>query len=160
MSPRHLFSIGLTTIAALSISVEARDLYIGLEIPPMPAGCSHREGMLLGTSFAYDRIVCNGTEIVLLQRFKERRGNLAYWSVIDELHLPTGTSKSTALEVPLCTSKAHPNDTILAIGRWAKAKDGSFIAKNVSRAWRFNLGKGKIEAISTRGVSCEGDDPD
>lgn len=162
MSPRQLSSIVLVPLVGLSSSVEAKGSYVGLEMPPMPTGCLHREGMLLGTSdsLAYERMACNGTEVVVLQRFKERRGKVAYWNVIDELHLPRSTSKSTALEVPLCTSKAHLNDSVLAIGRWTKGKDGSFVAKSISHAWRFNLAEGKIEAISTRGVSCEGDSPE
>jgi len=118
--------------------------------------------MVLGSSdsFAYERLVCGGSEIVLLQRFKERRGKRAYWEVVDELHLPASTARKQALEVPLCSSSAHPDDAILAIGRWTTAKDGSFVAKDISSAWRFNLAKGKIEAISTRGITCEGDNPD
>lgn len=146
----------------MSVSAEAKDSFVGLEIPPMPAGCSHHESMVLGTSdsFAYERLSCDGKEVVLLQRFKDRREKLAYWEVVDELHLPKRTLKSQALDVPLCSSSSYPNDPILAIGRWTKAKDGSFIAKDISGAWRFNLVEEKIEAISPRGVSCEGDNPD
>lgn len=162
MKPHYLSSIVLVPLAAMSISAEAKGPFMGLEMPPMPAGCSHRESMAPGTSgsFAYERLACNGKEVVLLQRFKDHRGKLAYWEVIDELELPARTSNSQALDVPLCSSSSYPKDSILAIGRWTTAKDGSFIAKNISRAWRFNLVEGKIEAISQRGVSCEGDNPE
>lgn len=162
MYPRRVSTVGLVSLAALSISVEARGSFVGVEVPPTPHGCSHRESMVLGPSdaFAYERMVCNGIEIVFLQQFTERRGKLAYWKVIDELHLPPGSLQRTALEVPLCSSNAHPYGSILAVGRWTKRKDGAFVATDISHAWRFNLAEGKIEAISTRGVYCEGDDPD
>lgn len=162
MVSRYLSGIFLASLAAASISVEARGSYVGREMPPTPDGCSSLEGMVLGSSdsFAYERLICSGSEIVLLQRFKERRGKRAYWEVIDELHVPASTARKQTLAVPLCSSRIHPNDAILAIGRWTTAKDGSFVAKDISSAWRFNVAKGKIEAISTQGITCEGDNPD
>lgn len=157
-----LLAIFLATVAMPSISIAARTSFIGHEIPPLPLGCESKESMLLGASdaFAYDRLICNGSEIVLLQRLKDRRGRKAYWEVIDQLRLPTRTAKSHALEVPLCSSRSRPNDSVLAIGRWTTAKDGSFVAKNISRAWRFNLTRARIEAISPGEVSCEGENTD
>lgn len=162
MVSRYLSGIFLASLAAASISVEARGSFVGREMPPTPDGCSSRENMLLDSSesFAYERLVCSGSEVVLLQRFKERRGKRAYWEVVDELHLPASTSRKHPLEIPLCSSSAHLNDAIFAIGRWTMTKDGSFVAKGISNAWRFNLAKGKIETISPQGVTCEGDNPD
>lgn len=157
-----LLAVFLATVTVSTFSIAAPTSLIGHEVPPLPVGCESKESMLLGASdaFAYDRLICNGSEIVLLQRFKDRRGREAYWEVIDQLQLPTRTSKSYALTAPLCSSKNYPNEPILAIGRWSPPKDRSFFAKNISRAWRFNLAQGRIEAISPGNVSCEGENAD
>lgn len=155
-------TIFLATLAMPSFSIAAPTSLVGLEIPPLPAGCKHQESMVLGASdaFAYERLLCDDREVVVLQRFVERRGKLAYWKVIDELRLPPVAHGQVLLEVPLCSSTSHKDEAILAIGKWETAQDGSFVAKNISYAWRFNLLSKKIESISTRGVSCEGDNPD
>jgi hypothetical protein len=157
-----LLAVFFVTVAAPTFSIAAPGSLIGQEVPPLPVGCESKESMLLGASdaFAYDRLICNGSEIVLLQRFKDRRDKKAYWEVIDQLQLPTRTSKSHALEAPLCSSRRYPNEPILAIGHWSTPKGGSFFAKNISRAWRFNLAQGRIEAISPGDVSCKGENVD
>ena len=126
-----LLAVFLVTVAVPTISIAAQTSLIGHEVPPLPVGCESREAMLLGASdaFAYARLICNGSEIVLLQRFKDRRGRQAYWGVIDQLQLPTKTSKSYALTAPLCSSKNYSNEPILAVGRWSHRKDGSFLPR-------------------------------
>lgn len=150
------------TLVMPSFSIAAPTSLVGVEMPPVPVGCKHQESMLLGASdvFGYERLLCDGREVVVLQRLVERRGKIAYWKVIDELRLPSLTRGHVTLGGPLCGSASYKDETVFAIGRWTKAKDGAFVAKDISHAWRFNLLRGKIEVIPVRDVSCEGDNPD
>lgn len=150
------------SFAASPMLASASGSLVGVEVPPMPTGCQSRESGVLGPedSFVYDRMSCNGQEVVVLQKLIRRQGKVAHWNVIDELRLPKALSKRTPLEVPLCMSSSFQNESVLAIAQWGNEKDGSFLAKRISHAWRFNLAKGKIEPISTQEVSCAGVNPD
>ena len=132
---------------------------IGQDIPPVPAGCEQIVSGVLGDSdlFAYQRMVCDKSEIVVLARFIERRGKAAYWRVVDEIYLPVLNQGVTALDVPLCKSASFGSN-ILATGRWSNpGQDGSFVATDISQAWRFDLEQSKIEPISVTDVVCEGE---
>ncbi len=162
MNTHNLLAIAFALFVSAPIAGNAKSSFIGREVPPIPPGCSHQESMVLGgtDSFGYERWSCKKQEFVVLQRFKERRGKHAIWEVIDELQIPFNGTKRVALEVPLCTSSNHPNESVLALGQWVKAKDGSLEGTNITQAWRFNLIRGKIEAIQPSSVSCSGDNPD
>lgn len=156
-----ILTIFVATLTIPSILIAAPATLIGLENPPLPEGCKDQGSGILGAShaFAYVELLCGNQVIVVLERFIERRGKVAYFRVIDELRLPSVARGQVVLAAPVCGSSSHPNDAIFAIGRWAEARDGSFVAKDISHAWRFNLTSGKIETISTRGVSCDVDTP-
>lgn len=141
---------------------QPRPTFIGLEVPPIPNGCEHRESGLLGSSgtFAYERWFCNGREIVVLENFVERRGQHAYMKVIDQITIFASKNGNSALDVPYCSSSSYKDEAVLVLGQWTSLKNGDFVAKNISHAWRFNLQRGKIEPISVRGVKCEGESPD
>ena len=138
----------LATVAAQSSS-------IGIEIPPIPAGCQSHESSMLGPThkFAYSFLVCDGEYVVLLQKFVDLRGRNVVWVVLDELHVAINGSARELLGVPICESAYHKGEFIFGLGE-LKELVSSYEAVNISNAWRFNLENGKIEAIGTNGMSC------
>ena len=174
---RKLFSALLIACFCVpSFSLAAPPILIGLETPPYPTGYEDMGGGMFfnehPNNHAYNHLCygqmitpaphltprCKGQDVVVLQRFVERRGRKAYFKVIDEVRLPVIPSNREVLSIPLCSSASHKNDTVLAIGRWENVKDG-YTSKDISHAWRFNLQAGKTEPISTHDVVCEGDAP-
>jgi hypothetical protein len=148
---------------AAPYTLAAPESFIGREIPPIPASCEDKGGGILDRDdkFAEHQLLCNGHEIILLERFIERRGKNAYWNVIDELRLPLLKHGRTILSVPLCQSSTYADSAILAVGVWGPTRaDNSFVAKEISNAWRFNLEEGKIQPIPTSSVICEGENAD
>jgi len=133
----------------------AQSSFIGKEIPPIPNECQSRESGILGASdkFAYSFLFCEGEYVVLLEKFVDRRERKAFWVVLDELHIPNDSSGQKPLSVLLCQSTEYKGEYVFALGVW-KELVSSYEAVNISNAWRFNLEKGKIETIGTKGMSC------
>lgn len=143
-------------------SIAAAVPFVGRVHPPLPDDCQFSEGGVLGESefYAYERWHCNGRPIVVLQSFVERRGKVAYWKVVDALALPASVPGTEPLEVPSCSSPEAKDFAVFALGRWTQGPDGTYVAQDITQAWRFNLSLGKIEAISTLSVTCTLDRPD
>lgn len=127
----------------------------GREIPPLPAGCTQTGGGMLGTGFAYAFVSCDGEQVVVLERSLGRRGKEPRFQVLDQVAVPVLEDGHSILNVMLCESPAYKDSPVFGIGRWKEQADGSFIAEQISHAWRFDLQHGKIEAIAPQELKCE-----
>ena len=160
---RHLLPLVVLFSFTAPYAWAAPESFTGREIPPIPVGCEDKGGGILDRDdkYADHYLLCNGYEIILLERFVERREKKAYWNVIDELRLPLLKHGRTVLSRPLCQSSKYSESAILAVGIWGPTReDNSFVAKEISNAWRFNLKEGKIQPIPTNSVICEGENAD
>lgn len=135
--------------------------FIGRPLLLLPDGCKQKGFGALGSgnAFGYTHLVCDGQHIVTFERMTRHRGQKAEWLVIDEVHISALTRGQEVLHAPFCSSSLYKDDAVMAVGRWAKAKDGGLEARPIARAWRFDLQIGKIVPIQTRGVDCSVDDP-
>jgi hypothetical protein len=170
-----LFALLIAALYLPSASTAAPPNLVGLETPPYPAGYENIGGGLFFndhnhayTHLCYGKMIhaaphlisrCEGQDVVVLQKFIERREKKAYFKVLDEVQLPKMPAERYVLAVPQCSSVSYKDENILAIGRMEEIKDG-LVSKDISHAWRFNLQTGKIEPISIHDVICEGDNPD
>lgn len=105
----------------------------------------------------YTQWICNGTHVISFERANPSNNNDALF-VVDQLNLPRLPRGHDVIFHLMCSSSLYPNDPVIAIGRWKKVKDGSEV-RPITHAWRFNLQKGKIEPIPTRGMECSIDEP-
>lgn len=112
---------------------------------------------MLGTVFAFSFVSCDGDQIVVLERYLERRCNEVIFQVIDQLALPMLENGRSILEVVSCESPVHKNDPVFGIGVWKDQEDGSIAAEQISHAWRFDLQHGKIETIAPNELICTGE---
>lgn len=133
--------------------------FIGKEIPPTPSQCTLWEGGMIGAtdSFAFEVLFCESQQVLLLQKFIERRGKMAYFRVVDEVRMPIKSSEPQFLEIPLCSSKSHPGEAIAATGTWHNLADGSFIGTDITKAWWLNAKLQKLVSIPVGDVTCEGE---
>jgi hypothetical protein len=92
---------------------------------------------------------------LLAQKTGERHSE-----VIDAIAIPKGQVFIGRPHEGECHSKKHPNETIFVIGTWvnrstpARGFAGGY-AKTISKAWRVNFEKKKLEVIPTAGIKCE-----
>jgi len=80
--------------------------------------------------------------------------------VVDAVAIPQG---QVFIGIPFeneCKAKNHPNETIFVTGKWVNRKTpkGGFAggyAQTITKAWRVNFEKKKLEVIPTAGIKCE-----
>jgi hypothetical protein len=120
---------------------------------------SDKKSREIGREYLLGLIISNsyGHTIFLLTenaRDKSKKG-----IVYDAIDIPKAQSLIGSLEQE-CKAKKYPNETIFVTGKWVNRKTpkGGFAggyAQPITKAWRVNFEKKKLEVIPTAGIKCE-----
>jgi hypothetical protein len=175
-------STGAQAAQAMTASEEAHAL-IGIEyvlpafgapIAPDKLSCTDEGGGFLADGAAPDkewmqgRAICQGRTVMMLQRRVGEVNGQDIWRIVDTLLLPPialswNPKHPNALLFSYsfegaCELHGRPNISFIVLTRWGKRKHIDW-RTGVERAWTFDLKRGRIVPLSTKGFTCEWSEP-
>lgn len=128
--------------------------------------CSEIGGMIVaavqaGPTYGATHLRCGPQQVLRLERQTGRDGDKAVWTPVDQIAVTMPTPRHELLGPGYCSSSQFPGDAaVFALGKMVEQPDFSYRSDDVVAAWRFDLKREKMVAISVDGVVCELDGGD
>jgi hypothetical protein len=173
-SAGHLPVMTASQEARALIGVEYFLSSIGKPIAPGKISCTEVGWGSLSDSGAPEdewsqgQVRCRGRTVITLLHKVGKKDSQDLWRIVDALLLPpieafwnpkrpNALSFSDAVE-GVCELRGRPHIPFIVLIRWGKRKHIDW-RTGVERAWTFDLKRGRIVPLSTKGFTCEWSEP-